>query len=201
MEEDEKIKTAREEKLKKIVGNVIWGHVQVFCQRNGINHFESQVLPSDSGVSSYIEIEKNKYLNILFSYSSYEKTILYLPVLYDYVKKIIHPLVKVRSKYINNWRIEKNEIPKEDKNRKDSNSFIKETLHKLCVECEIYEYEKYCRIKVISPKKICPIEARVSFDSFYDDLLFFEDFLKTAVAFEEVPVNAFIVKNKPRVKE
>ena len=112
MEEDEKIKTAREEKLKKIVGNVIWGHIQVFCQRNGINHFESQVLPSDSGVSSYIEIEKNKYLNILFSYSSYEKTILYLPVLYDYAKKIIHPLVKVRSKYINNWRIEKNEIPK-----------------------------------------------------------------------------------------
>ena len=152
-------------------------------------------------MSSYIEIDKNKYLNILFYYSSYEKTILYLPVLYDYAKKIIHPLVKVRSKYINNWRKEKNEIPKEDKNRKGSNSFIKETLHKLGVGCEISEYEEYCRIKVLSPKKICPMEARVSFDSFYDDLLFFEDFLKTAVAFEEVPVNAFIVRNKPRVKE
>ena len=181
MEEEDIIKKTKEEKLKKLAGNFIWGTIQIFCQKNGINHYESQILSSDSGVSSYLEIEKGKYLNLLFLYSSYETTLLYLPVLYDCAKKIVNPLIKIRSKYINNWRAPKNEIPKEDMNRKDSYSYVKERLRNLGVGCEIFEYDDFFRIKINSPKKICPMEARISFDSFYDDLIFFEDFVKMSL--------------------
>lgn len=198
MEEEDIIKKTKEEKLKKLAGNFIWGSIQCFCQKNGISHFESQILPSDSGVSSYFEIENGKYLNLLFLYSSYETALLYLPVLYDCAKKIVNPLIKIRSKYINNWRAPKNEIPKENKNRKDSNSYVKERLRNLGAECEIFEYDDFFRIKISSPKKICPMEACISFDSFYEDLIFLEDFLKKVIAFEEVPVNAFIVRNIPK---
>ena len=126
---------------------------------------------------------------------SHQENLSYLPVLYDCSKKIVNTPIKVHSKYLSNWRYPKIVMKlKGDKDIQEYHAEIQRRLHSLGIDCKIFGYKDYCRVKIIAPKKICPLEARISYSKFSSDLSALEDLINNTIEFENIPINAYIIK-------
>lgn len=196
--EEEKKQNAVNDKLCKMADNYIQTYVQVFCTKNGVQYTSKDL---GGTISVYLKIAEKKELQILFMYVSYQKTLKYLSSLYQLAKKIINPSFKIKSKHITNWRYPSKEAAQEETPiSKKYHRMIQYELHNLGIACEVSDFEESFQIKILAPKKICPMVARVSYANFEKDLSAFEDFLKVIFEFENIPVNAFIIPTYRRRK-
>lgn len=194
-EEKEDLTPGINEKLKLMAENVVSSYIHCYCEKKGIKNYKTIATPSGGSVVAYLGIGKYKCLNVVFLYVSYKENLSYLPVLCDYSKKIINTPIRVHSKYLNNWRYSKFEMrTKGDKNIQEYHAEIQRRLHSLGIECKIFGYKDYCRVKIIAPKKICPLEARISYSKFSSDLSALEDLINNTIEFENIPINAYIIK-------
>ena len=191
--EEEILRQGINEKLMNMAESVVCSYIRCYCEKNGIENYETHSSYSGGSVTAFLDIGKNKCLSIMFLYISYTETISYLPILYDLSKKIINTPIKVCSKYLSNWRYSKHEERiRGNKIIQEYHEAIQNKLYSLGIECKIFEYKNYSRIKILTPAKICPIEVRISYNNFSYELSAFEDFLKNVIKFEEIPVNAYI---------
>ena len=194
-EEKEDLTPGINEKLKRMAENAVSSYIHYYCEKKGIVNFKTLTTPSGGSVVAYIDIGKNKCLNVLFLFISHQENLSYLPVLYDCSKKIVNTPIKVHSKYLSNWRYPKIVMKLNgDKEIQEYHAEIQRRLHSLGIECKIFGYKDYCRVKIIAPQKICPLEARISYSKFSSDLSALEDLINNTIEFENIPINAYIIK-------